>query len=804
MFWAGFVLLGTGGIVNHIWADLPPWPLALLGSMAFVVMLVAVMLAYLFRCRLATTVLLAWLVALVYFAGFGPCVAVVLIGLAALGVGSLVVSRQWDSGIALPILAGLALVCGLVGWLLPFPIHYRAVYGVALLAMVVLRRRAVANFMQAVPVAWSGAVAQAPVAAWFAVMVMGVASTCAWLPTTHFDDQAYHLALPMQLLHLGYYQMNAGSNVWAVNAWAADVLQGIAWLIGGSQSRGAVDILWFGLTSGLIWKLCEQLELKPWLRWLAVALYASLPLTAGALCGMQTEGPTAGVAVALAWLIQQSRGQFGRRRIAIIALLFGLLLGLKVSNLMIAGPLGLWLLWSCRGRLPWRFMLLALMLALLTAGSSYAYAYLLTGNPVLPLFNSVFHSPYFGPYDFHDGHWDSGFRWNIIWNVVFHTAHYVEGGNGSAGFVLIALSGSLIVALAGRRSRPLAMAGIVGLLLPLSQIQYVRYAHPAMALLIPVMLCGIPQHAAGRRHLHGLALAALAVVDLMYVPVSDWQLRGGALWQFLTQPSSTFLDSYAPMGRLAEVVDDLYGAQARVLVAADSAPFTAEFAGRGFIFNWYDPELARLAQGVDRSADGAGWIKLIERTGADLIVVQPDNISASLEAAISRYDGSLVDTAGNLELWVLHDPGVAGIAVPAPPHTVTVSFDTASAPTAPTLVTANIELVCKPQKIPVVVSWSISVKDRRTRQQSMWAWCQANGRVDASFALASSSQVTKLTATAYPAQSVDLGLGLSSARASFRQDLTAERDLAWQWRNGLIRAVKEANARRLARRRAGR
>lgn len=89
---------------------------------------------------------------------------------------------------------------------------------------------------------------------------------------------------------------------------------------------------------------------------------------------MQTEGPTAAVIAALALLIQHVR-EPGRRDLLLAAVVVALLLALKISNLMFAGPLGLWLLWRWCGRLPWRMLPLALLLALVLVGSSYLYAW---------------------------------------------------------------------------------------------------------------------------------------------------------------------------------------------------------------------------------------------------------------------------------------------------------------------------------------------------------------------------------------------------------------------------------------------
>src|SRR6185312_5281812 len=306
LYWLGFVLLAAGFLVNGLWRGIASGPTLFLGELLLASLVLAFVLCRLLRCRMATASLLIWLLALVYFAGFA---------------------------------SGLALLCGIDGWLLPFFVHFRAVYVVALLIVVFSRWRAIVPMLRALPERWSGAVAAAPGTAVFALLAIGAVSTYAWLPTLDYDSLAYHLNLPSQLVAHGYYQMNAATNVWALSPWAADVLQAIAWVMGGVEARGVVDVLWAGMSLVLIWSLCEELGLHGRLRWLAVALYASVPMIAATLGSMQTEGPTAAVLAALALVIQHARVP-GRRDVLLAAALFGLLLALKVSNLMFAGPLG--------------------------------------------------------------------------------------------------------------------------------------------------------------------------------------------------------------------------------------------------------------------------------------------------------------------------------------------------------------------------------------------------------------------------------------------------------------------------------
>src|SRR5690606_36098993 len=135
-----------------------------------------------------------------------------------------------------------------------------------------------------------------------------------------------------------------------------------------------------------------------------------LPAAAVLLGGMQTETAGAATLVWLAVVVMDrntapegadracTESASGTRRLACGALLFGLLCALKPVHAIAAMPLLAWA--ALRHRGAWRHPLALAGSALLAAaigGSSYAYAWALTGNPVLPLLNQVFHSPYFAP-----------------------------------------------------------------------------------------------------------------------------------------------------------------------------------------------------------------------------------------------------------------------------------------------------------------------------------------------------------------------------------------------------------------------
>jgi hypothetical protein len=790
LFLAGALLTCIGFFANAMWQKIPWGPDWLLVALGAGSIILGYVFGRLFHCQPATSAAAVWVAALIYFAGLSPAGSVLLIAVAALAIGSVLVHQKGSGQGALSVLGGLAMLCGIDGWLLPFPLHWHAGYLLVLLAIITLRRRAVVRFVQPLSESWSAAVMSAPYAALLTVVGVGMVSTCAWMPTIRYDDLSYHLGLPYQLQTFGYYSMNAGSQVWAAAAWAADVLQGIAQVVAGSESQRAVNALWFGLALSLMWSLCKELGLSPAMRWLAVVLFASVPLTGAAIAGMQTEAATAAVVAGLGLLIQRTQNP-DWRLVLLAGLLFGLLLGLKVSNLMFAGPLGLWMLWRWRQAMPWRVAAIAIGMMLLVAGSSYVYSYLLTGNPVLPLFNGLFESPFIKLTQNHGPHRLVGGYSRLLWDLTFHSSRYGQSADGTGGFALLALSGSLLAAIFHRRARPVALVAFVAFLLPLTQVQYLRYPHPALILVIPAMLCGIRVDlwAKHRARTAGIFLTLLVVGDLAFVPNADWQLRQGGLRSLLSQGDVATMDLYAPMRNVARLIRNRYGSDARTLIVDRSSPFTAEFAGSAFAISWYDQELAALAPKAGKFLDSEGWMAFFDHTGVDLVVVNKDELTPALNAALSQDQGRKAYEFSDLELWELH-PGRSAVAVPSPPHSVIVKFDTSASPPAETIVQAHVTLHCRPIAIPIVISWDIAFESGQHWKNSEWASCSPDGHAEASLDLPLQSKVATFSMSALPSRPVDLELRLTEATGALRRDLAAERDLARRWRSDPIGLLK--------------
>jgi len=414
-----------------------------------------------------------------------------------------------------------------------------------------------------------------------------------------------------------------------------------------------VNLAWLALTCAGLWRLGGLVGLPaPW-RWAVLALYATLPLTTVLLGGMQTE--TAGAA-ATAWLaVVVLDRDAGSHRLACGALLFGLLCALKPLHAVAALPL--LALAAVRHPLAWRrpaHLAGALLLVVAVGGSSYLYAWIATGNPVLPLLNDVFHSPFYAPAPFVDSHWQRGLVPTMPWRMSFRTSEYVEGWDGAIGLVLLLLSGAWMLAFASRATRGLAACATLAIVLPLVPIQYVRYCHPGIVLLLPVLAATLQRWLSPRPAL--ALVAATCIVGLAFQANAGWMIRSGAIKYSLLElgRDEPMFDRFAPERTLAEAIRAQAPASGPVLLL--SQPFHAEFAGRGRSVDWYAPRMNFEASIADHDPSGAAWAALLRREHIAEVVLRPAVLPPARAAGLARLGARRASTAGNAEWWRIPAP----------------------------------------------------------------------------------------------------------------------------------------------------
>ena len=649
--WIGLLLLGAGLVSTPLLRQLPFNRFSELLLLALLAWAAAWLQRRLIRTSWASGMALAWVVPLVGFVGILPSLATLLMVLAAAALGAKLFPQR---SLALQVTLGLLLLAGAMGWGLLLPLHNRWVYLLLFVSMIIWGRSALTGSLSTAGAAWREGVAAAPRWAAFAVMLVGVASTACWLPTLQYDDLAYHLRLAWQLMEGGVYQPAPEFQVWALAPWGSDVVQALPQVLAGAESRGAVNAVWLLLLVSGTWRFSMHLDASPMQRWLVVAMVASLPLTPGLATSMQTELPSAAVLVWMAALVAGPRNAH-----LAFWLMLAILAGGLAASKTIAAAMSLPVLAWALARHPWPSPLrIAAVMAtgFGVGGASYIYAAWIAGNPVLPLFNGFFQSPYFASQNFADLRYQQGFDGLLPWRLTFHTSRYFESRDGAAGISLVALAGFWISALIRPSTRIAAVVATAVLLLPLMPVQYLRYAYPGI-----VMFCVVAVSAVECSRHRPLVwfLVAVIVVNVTYHANGNWMLRTGALKDVVRSIGNdgALFERFAPERVLAGAIRDSGDIEGTVLLLDPAEPFIAEFGTRGRSVSWYAPTIQKAAVAAASDGHGRAWAELMRSVGARHVVLRTDTTSEAQRRALQMLGATLRQEARGRQWWSLPAPG---------------------------------------------------------------------------------------------------------------------------------------------------
>jgi hypothetical protein len=653
LIWTGIAACAAGFVAHRMWTWLPA---ARFGES---LLLAGLMVSFAWPLRRwrtwnwADALAAVWLAVSVLMGGVLPSLAVAALVAGSMALGSFVAGRE-RPGLAL--LTGFAMVAGAAGWLLPLPVHRPWVYLPLFVVLVAVRRDELRAYAVAMREGWRSAVDASPRSAAWGALALGLAAAASWLPTMQFDDLAYHLGLPWQLMLHGRYALDPTHQVWALAPWAGDVLQAIPQLIARAEARGPLNLVWLLAAAAGLWRLGLQLGLAPVMRWLCIALFASLPTLAALLGGMQTELPATAVTLGLATLVFAPTA--GRRELFAGALLLGLLCALKPMHVVAASGLLMVAGWRWRHLLlrisTWPTLAWAALPVISVGASSYAYSTLVSGNPVLPLLNGIFRSPYFAARNFDDVRWHGGFDAALPWDLTFRTAGYVEGWNGGIGFVLIALAGAWMAALSLRRTRGLALAAALAVLIPLAVLQYARYALIGIVLLLPAMLAALQHFLALRQAI--AVVATLAVVNIAYQTNAEGMLHTGAVKRAVVAfgRDAPLFERYVPERALAAHVR---ASSPDAVVLDISGAAHAEFAGRGRTTAWYSPRLEAASAAADADPSGERWAALLRQESISDVLLRPAQLTPAQRAGLTRVGAHPRMTVDEAQWW--HVPEAA-------------------------------------------------------------------------------------------------------------------------------------------------
>lgn len=499
------------------------------------------------------------------------------------------------------LLVGAGVYGTVIGLLAHFSVNVPGIYGAALALPLLLGWRVVVEqgnrLLTSVRKTHQAAVGLDGLEVAIGVLAL-VYFVVALMPEVGWDALAMHLFIPSHLALRHQWGFDASTYVWAVMPMLGDWIFSMGYMLAGETAARLINVGFIFILGGLVrgmvlWAGGSALGA----RW-AVLLFLSTPLTfiEGSslyIDSVWTSFVAAGILAVLSACATSGKPRF---ELPVAGMLLGCALATKAVTFTVLPVLLLLLVWRYKSWFQatgWQALLLGLSLFSVIGLIPYATAWRLTGNPVFPLFNKIFQSPYYlSTENFNNIAFNSGFTWDILYRVTFDSSKYLEAGAGAAGFQWLLLFIPTLIALIVHRNLrgvALLLIGIVTVAVVFRSQSYLRYVFPSAVMLVAVMGVAFSMALSTRtfiRNCCGAVLAMIVTLNIIFfnagVLYRDFPLKA-----ILDQPSrEKYLLTQLPLRNAVELVNRLNVKKTPVAVLA--VPLTAGLSGDALYLNWYN------------------------------------------------------------------------------------------------------------------------------------------------------------------------------------------------------------------------
>ncbi|MEO6292393.1 MAG: hypothetical protein ABIO88_07195 [Burkholderiaceae bacterium] len=514
-----------------------------------------------------------------------------------------IINQSWVNN----FLVGAGVYGTVIGLLAHFPINYPGVYGILLAIPFMLDWRIAFDKCKEFQKYVAG-VSNSVININSLDIAIGVLALLyilvALMPELGYDSLVTHLFVPAHLSLRHQWGFDAGTYVWAVMPMLGDWIFSIGYMLDGETATRLFNV-------GFIFVLAALLrEMVLWAggtllgaRWV-VLIFLSTPLTYTEGSSLYIESIWASFTVAGAFAVLRActRVEKEKFELVVAGLLLGCSLAAKAVTFTYLPILVVLLIWHHK---VWfkatglQIILLGTCLFLVIGLVPYLTAWVLTGNPVFPMFNKIFQSPYYSiTENFNNTNYNSGFNWDILYRITFKTGKYLEANAGASGFqwlLLFMTSGIALLSLKHHKGIVLMLLGIVSAALVFHSQSYLRYIFPSYILLmtcVGVVLSTTLTMPLVTRNLWYAAAGTTVVLNLIFIN------SGNAFYQdfpvksvFDKTQREQYLLNRLPIRFAVELVNKLNIENASVAVFAD--PLTAGLSGNAFYTNWYNPRFLK-------------------------------------------------------------------------------------------------------------------------------------------------------------------------------------------------------------------
>lgn len=522
----------------------------------------------------------------------------------------------------------------------------------------------------------------------------------ALMPEMSADGLAMHLTIAKWMAAHASFHFDVTRATWAVLPMAGDWLYASSYLVGGEAAARLVNLACLVLLAALTYSLVVRWT-QPVVALLATALFVSSPVAYLVTGSLFVENSWTLWLLAAVLAVERWRQTEHRAWLAVAGALAGCAVAGKFGALFCL--LVLIAAWTAALRGQKRLRggkLLAVAAFLLFACPPYLQAWIRTGNPAFPYFNTVFHSPLIDDKEpFRDARWGPYIRPDLLYKMTFQSSRFMETMDGTAGFQWFVLWPAAFLAL--RRRMPFwaqvsALGAPLMIAVVFSGIAYLRYIYPAYLLSAVFIGWAMGEARSWSRWLGGtMAVIALlcSAVNAWFMGASGWNNKDFAL-NPLVDPAepAKLIEAGAPQRKIIEYFNANAPGEP-VAFLEDSV--TAGFLARAYTNSWHTLEFALM---LKRVASAAELRKEMDLRGIRYLVVRSEsgeyrsNFPAVSELA--RLCGEEVITVSSLVGLRLKDgcPGAAAEATANQAAPAAASQLPAPVPPQPALSTPPPEL----------------------------------------------------------------------------------------------------------------
>ena len=537
----------------------------------------------------------------VVFAQVWPMMVVALFGLSATVLGRRMLKQHSKADWSVHLLVGAGTLGSLAGLAAYSPINYPGLYGALLsLPMLLGHKHLVAAGRELLGNIQATRSAQTPFQTGLDVLICSFACLyvlVAFMPEVGHDALAMHLFVPSHMAQRHQWSFDASTYVWAVMPMLADWIYSIVYLLAGETASRLTNS---AFTLLLAWQLHN---LTLWAggsatsgRW-ASLIFLSTPLAFAESSSLHIESAWTAFMMAGTLAILKVSGftpEPGERlsQLLLAGLLLGFAMATKAVTLSVLPVLLVVLLlqykaWAIQGIA--RTLLLGSAGLILAGAPPYVSAGYLTGNPVFPFFNAIFHSPLWPNVNFEPpATFGRGITWDTLYRMVFKSPEFIEGRVGAAGFQWLLLpTAAVAVLLSGnRKALCILLVGAGAMLMTFHSTAYLRYVFPSFALFSVILALPFSDHTIYPRSLAIVAGVLLILTNTCFIHAATYygEIKPSAL---LSQAGrEAYLLERLPIRRMVDTVNTLNTGDQPVAVFA--SPLMAGLHGDALYASWYN------------------------------------------------------------------------------------------------------------------------------------------------------------------------------------------------------------------------